>query len=144
MQNNEEIEILADIPGLHKEDIIVDVDSNTVSLDVVPPTTSTAPPGSLSANPRIKHSSFSPSLAHLDSQARLAQPDHGAAADALPQRGQQLKLHFNERCSRFTRRSLVLPPSADLRRASAAYRDGVLQILVPKLEAAPPKRLRVM
>jgi HSP20 family protein len=40
-------------------------------------------------------------------------------------------------------RSFTLPTSVDAARITAKYRDGVLEIVLPKAEAAKPKRVEV-
>lgn len=167
MQTDDEIEILADIPGLHKEDIIVDIDSNTVTLDVTPlPTTasrcSRSPPHSISAELRLDraaaaHSDVDLSDVDVDcvgpsanAASPLTSPAAGSpeprAACKSTQGSCYRKVHYSERCSGFSRRSLVLPECADLRRASASYQAGVLRLLIPTLagDASHRKRLRVV
>ena len=54
-----------------------------------------------------------------------------------------------EGCSRFERsygafqRSVLLPPTVDADRVKATYKDGVLEIQLPKKEEAKPKTIRV-
>lgn len=171
MQTDDEIEILADIPGLHKEDIIVDIDRNTVTLDVTPcPTTTShsrsSPPDSPSAELRLDRATAALSDVDLsdtdvdvdcgspwsNAAAPLASPATGtperrpARSHSESQSAGCCKVHYSERCSGLSRRSLVLPDSADLRRASASYQAGVLRLLIPTLaaEASRRKRLRVV
>lgn len=40
-------------------------------------------------------------------------------------------------------RSVVLPPAVDVNRVKAMYKDGVLEIQLPKKEEARPKAIRV-
>jgi HSP20 family protein len=40
-------------------------------------------------------------------------------------------------------RSFTLPTSVDPSRISAKYRDGVLEVALPKVEAAKPKRVQI-
>src|SRR5262245_35570371 len=40
-------------------------------------------------------------------------------------------------------RSFTLPTSVDATRITARYRDGVLEIVLPKAEAAKPKRVEI-
>ena len=54
-----------------------------------------------------------------------------------------------EGCSRFERsygafqRSVLLPPTVDADRVKATYKDGVLEIQLPKKEEAKPKTIKV-
>ncbi|HEU4401285.1 MAG TPA: Hsp20/alpha crystallin family protein [Candidatus Polarisedimenticolia bacterium] len=41
-------------------------------------------------------------------------------------------------------RSFVLPTAIDPDRIKATYRDGVLEVIVPKAEEAKPKKIRVL
>jgi HSP20 family protein len=40
-------------------------------------------------------------------------------------------------------RSFTLPTTVDASKIEAAYKDGVLQVTVPKLEAAKPKKVQI-
>ena len=40
-------------------------------------------------------------------------------------------------------RSLVLPASVDSTKIEASYRDGVLEVVIPKSEEAKPKQIRI-
>lgn len=51
-----------------------------------------------------------------------------------------VKWHHTERSHFFMKRSLRLPESADMDNASAAYKDGVLKVSVPKKETAVQKK----
>jgi HSP20 family protein len=54
-----------------------------------------------------------------------------------------------EGCSRFERsygvfqRSVLLPPTVDAERVKATYKDGVLEIQLPKKEEAKPKTIKI-
>ena len=47
--------------------------------------------------------------------------------------------HVKERVFGLFERNLELPPGADSARAEISYRDGVLTIIMPKLDATPPR-----
>src|SRR5574341_2252688 len=51
--------------------------------------------------------------------------------------------HRIERSYGAFQRSLVLPSVVDSTRVKATYRDGVLQILLPKKEEAKPKEIKI-
>jgi HSP20 family protein len=53
------------------------------------------------------------------------------------------RYHRIERSYGTFQRSIVLPSVVDPNRVKATYRDGVLQILLPKNEAARPKEIKV-
>lgn len=48
-----------------------------------------------------------------------------------------------ERCYGSFSRTFTLPPIADLSKASASYRDGVLEVRVPKREEAKPQKIKI-
>ena len=41
------------------------------------------------------------------------------------------------------RRSFSLPTTVDATKVTATYKDGVLEVIVPKIEAAKPKRIEI-
>lgn len=51
-----------------------------------------------------------------------------------------VKWHHTERSHFFMKRSLRLPETADMDSASAAYKDGVLTVTVPKREVTVQKK----
>jgi HSP20 family protein len=51
--------------------------------------------------------------------------------------------YVSERLFGTFHRTFVLPAELDAGRANASYRDGVLQISIPKLEEAKPRRLEI-
>jgi HSP20 family protein len=40
-------------------------------------------------------------------------------------------------------RSIPLPDNIDSTQADISYQDGVLTVIVPKMEATPPRRLQI-
>jgi HSP20 family protein len=55
----------------------------------------------------------------------------------------EVNVHLMERvCGSFTR-SFSLPTTVDPTRVSAVYKDGVLEVTVPKVETAKPKRVEI-
>eukprot|EP00892_Ulva_mutabilis_P012475 jgi/Ulvmu1/95/UM001_0098.1 len=163
MQTDDEVEILADIPGLCKDDILVDIERNAVTLHVRPPSTSAAEANTASpASPSSGHPArYGCSIATDDdcstgNEAPLPAPHAwagGAATMAETRYGLGgpgdgggrvgRRMLCCERARPFARRSLLLPANADFRRAAASYRDGVLQLTIPKLEQSAAKRIRV-
>lgn len=48
--------------------------------------------------------------------------------------------HHTERAHVFMKRSLRMPETADMEKASAAYKDGVLNVTVPKRDISATKK----
>jgi HSP20 family protein len=61
----------------------------------------------------------------------------------LPKGVKSDAIHRSERSAGQFARSLSLSVGVDSEKVKADYRDGVLKIILPKLEAAKPKRVRV-
>ncbi|HXH10741.1 MAG TPA: Hsp20/alpha crystallin family protein [Alphaproteobacteria bacterium] len=51
--------------------------------------------------------------------------------------------HRRERAYGGFQRSFLLPATVDSDKVTAAYRDGVLELRLPKVEAAKPKRIAI-
>lgn len=51
--------------------------------------------------------------------------------------------HRSERTYGAFQRSFLLPTTVDQEKVSAAYKDGVLELRLPKVQAAQPKRIAV-
>src|SRR5262245_7501366 len=51
--------------------------------------------------------------------------------------------HLMERVYGSFTRSFSLPTTVDAAKVSAAYKDGVLEVTVPKVETAKPKRIEI-
>jgi HSP20 family protein len=51
--------------------------------------------------------------------------------------------HRMERAYGAFQRSFLLPTTVDQNKVSAAYRDGILELRLPKVQAAQPKRIAV-
>lgn len=65
------------------------------------------------------------------------------SGERTPPAEKDRKHHRRERRFGKFRRSIALPEEIDASRISARYKDGVLQVTVPKAEAARPKRIEV-
>ena len=61
----------------------------------------------------------------------------------LPEENDKVSLYANERFGGGFRRVVSLPADVDSARVDATYRDGVLRIVIPKHEAAKPRRVEV-
>jgi len=51
--------------------------------------------------------------------------------------------HLMERAFGYFKRSIPLPHGVDTERAEVSYRDGVLTVILPKTDSAPPRRLTI-
>jgi HSP20 family protein len=90
--------IKAELPGVSKDDVSVDVHQNTLTL--------------------------------------RGQRKHEADV-------KQDKYHRVERAYGTFQRSFVLPTMVDQEKVQATFKDGVLELLLPKSEAAKPRRIAI-
>lgn len=67
----------------------------------------------------------------------------GERSSDLPDASDKVSVYSDERFAGSFRRAVSLPDDADASRIEANYRDGILRILVPKLENAKPRRIEV-
>ena len=67
----------------------------------------------------------------------------GERASRTPAASEKLNVYARERYSGPFKRVVALPDDVDPTRVSASYRNGVLRIAVPKLEASKPRRIAV-
>ena len=151
MQMDAEIEIVADLPGVAKGDIQIDIDKNTLKLGVKPSDNMSRCQGVVrpaSGNTDLK--AGAPGVAEPSKQngqaARPTAPETAAepaAAKPAAHSKAEPTVHRKERSLRFLKRALELPETADLSRADATLVDGVLRIVVAKKELPSPKRIRV-
>ncbi|MCM8779931.1 MAG: Hsp20/alpha crystallin family protein [Candidatus Omnitrophica bacterium] len=82
---------------------------------------------------------------------KQADIDVSVSGDILTIRGErkqeqavkEKKIHRIERFYGVFTRSLTLPDSVDSSKISAVYKDGVLEITLPKTEKAKPKQIKV-
>ena len=124
--------VQADIPGVSKGDIVINVEDNTLSLSVpeAPPTTPKPPPDSAPAG-------ASAAAAAKDSET--SQPRNGQPSTPA------VKWHRRERTRTFAQREISLPESADVDSIGAKYEDGVLTVTIGKKELpAKTKRVKVV
>lgn len=142
MQTDTEIEILADLPGVAKSDVIIDIDNNTLTLGVKPPTMSESAAKPAHSNDAPKDKAVDPAQPDKES-GRPAEAQKTPEPSAAPQEKQEPKVHGRERSQNFAKRALKLPETADLSRADASLTDGVLRVVVAKNPLPSPKRIRV-
>ena len=67
----------------------------------------------------------------------------GERADETPKPSEKINVYVRERFAGPFKRVISLPEDVDASRIEAAYRNGVLKILVPKVEARKPLRVEV-
>lgn len=67
----------------------------------------------------------------------------GERASALPEESEKVNIYAAERFAGAFRRVVSLPDDADATRVEAAYRDGILRIVIPKREASKPRRVEI-
>lgn len=67
----------------------------------------------------------------------------GERESSLPEESDAVSIYAAERFAGPFRRVISLPEDADASRIAANYRDGVLRIVVPRREAAKPRRIEV-
>jgi len=67
----------------------------------------------------------------------------GERQPSLPEESDKVSVYAAERFTGAFRRVISLPEDADASRIAANYRDGVLRIVVPRREAAKPRRIEV-
>ena len=67
-------------------------------------------------------------------------PDEGSPGDRA---GGQAAVHNNERFAGEFRRVVTLPDDVDVDAVEARYRDGVIQITIPRRASARPRRIEI-
>lgn len=67
----------------------------------------------------------------------------GERKSVLPPPEAKATTHIDERFSGRFRRVVTLPDDIDANAVQARYRDGVLQISIPRKEAAQPRRINI-
>jgi HSP20 family protein len=51
--------------------------------------------------------------------------------------------HLMERAFGRFERTIALPPDTDAKRAEVSYQDGIITVILPKIEATPPTQLSI-
>ncbi|MGR9045293.1 MAG: Hsp20/alpha crystallin family protein [Gammaproteobacteria bacterium] len=67
----------------------------------------------------------------------------GERKSDLPESGEKVSVHINERFSGRFRRVISLPDTIDPDKVSANYRDGILHISIKRQESASPRRITI-
>jgi HSP20 family protein len=99
MTEGDNIVVKAELPGIKKEDIVVDLTDDTITI-----------------------------YGEKQKEEKVAKKDY----------------HSIERSYGSFKRTLSLPSEVEAERASAKFKDGVLEIRIPKTEAAKEKEKRLM
>lgn len=97
-EKNECLVIKAELPGIRKEDVTVEVEDNTLTLK-----------GEKKFESDVKEESY----------------------------------HRVERSYGSFQRSFTLPATVDQAKVKAVFKDGILEITLPKVEEAKPKQIKV-
>lgn len=129
MQKEAEFEILADIPGVQKSAVQLDVDKDILTLSISGPNDMPAEPAAPAT----------------DAEAPTTEaPAAEAAAEGMEtQAHTQPQVLRQERTQRYAKRSLRLPETADLLQAQATCESGVLTVRVPKKALPSPQRITI-
>jgi HSP20 family protein len=67
----------------------------------------------------------------------------GERGSDAPERSGNVNLYAHERFTGTFKRVISLPEDVDASKVEASYRDGVLKVVVPRREAAKPRRIEV-
>ncbi|WP_280150941.1 Hsp20/alpha crystallin family protein [Piscinibacter sp. XHJ-5] len=67
----------------------------------------------------------------------------GERASAIPENDEKVQVYSRERGTGSFMRAVSLPDDVDPGQVRASYRDGVLQVSIPRRESAQPKRITV-
>ena len=67
----------------------------------------------------------------------------GERRSQLPAEGQRASVYASERFTGPFRRVISLPEDADPSKVEASYRNGVLKLVVSRLEAAKPRQVAI-
>eukprot|EP00892_Ulva_mutabilis_P011920 jgi/Ulvmu1/90/UM001_0093.1 len=139
-ETDEQLVILADVPGVSKEAINIEVDKNVLTINVASPT-EPAPTGpTAETTPPADPAGDTAPLAQGSPDATPAE-DTPKNADATPEKqASEPRVILQQRPKRFAKRSVMLPEGADLARAEAKCTDGVLSITIPKEELPETKK----
>ena len=67
----------------------------------------------------------------------------GERPSELPRESEKVSIYASERFRGRFKRAISLPEDADGANVEAAYKDGVLRIVIPKRVAAQPRRVQI-
>jgi HSP20 family protein len=98
VENDDNITIRVDLPGLSGDDVHVEMEDNTLTIS-------------------------------------------GEIGDTIEKEGD--RYHYRERYSGSFRRSLRLPNTVDANKVDASFENGVLNVVLPKLPQAQPKKIEI-
>ena len=157
LQTDDMFEIKADLPGVAKSLINVDVDGDALTLSVRMPSSddtkaSDTPDATAGSTPVTTNtaadtpSATASSAPEATGAAGVSAPEDTSAKAAETKAaagGKNRKVHRHERGARFAERTLRMPDSADMSKVSAELELGVLTVSVPKKEEAVTQRRQV-
>lgn len=84
-----------------------------------------------------------PGMADKDLTINVTGKELQVSGERLAESKEGVKAHRTERFFGRFHRSFVLPEEADSEKIEAVFKDGVLEIRVPKAEAAQPKTIPI-
>ena len=141
VQTEAAFEIVADLPGVAKSDVQLDVEKDTLTIGVKPAAKPDAKAKPADDKAEKEDKAEAPATEKQDAQPAEAQKT--PEASAKPEEKPQPKMHRKERSQHFAKRALQLPETADLSSVDASLTDGVLKIVIAKKELPTPKRIRI-
>jgi len=98
IEGDKEVNLRAELPGMKKEDVHVEVNDDTITLR---------------------------------GERKIEKED------------KKQNYHRIERCYGNFNRSFTLPTNVDCDKITARYEDGILEIIIPKIEEAKPKSVQI-
>ena len=126
-ETDKEYVISAELPGINKEDITVDIDKNNMSLKIQGETKYESSSGNMNEAEET-------SSATKTTEAGQQQTDVTTTTDKQKQPAlhQAPQYHFQERRFGTFVRSFALPRDANLDEIKASHNNGILNITIPK------------
>lgn len=123
MQDDDQFQIKADVPGIDKNDIRVSVDGDALTLSV-------------------EHTSTTEETITDGPESESAGEGEAAAVEGKVEKSSRV-LHRQERTFEYDNRVVRMPDSADMEQVDAQCADGVLTVTIPKKSHAVAKRRTV-
>lgn len=150
-EENDSIQILADVPGASKESIQIEVDKGVLTIDVLSPDDpesaepSAPPQPAANEDGPIDGPSSAPAPAEpADAVPVQKQTLQAEAGDpAPPAEAPERRFIVQQRPTTFAKRFVQLPEGADALKAEATCTNGVLTITMPREVPDSKKRVPV-
>lgn len=143
MQTDKHVQILADVPGVAKDAMQVDVDKDVLTINVAPrhlpgphmhaSACKSGPEGVVAS--QVGAADHGHEAVHAHGRFH-----HGAAGGERA--GHKAEVLLQQRPRTFAPRAVALPEGTDASKARAACTDGVLTITIPK-QQLPETKTRV-